>query len=303
MRLPDTEAWLLFASVADLGGFRAAATAHGLSVPTVSKAIARLEAHLGMALFHRTSRRITLTLAGERLVESARAIATAAQSAEEAAISNAGLPAGPVRITASMSLGLACLGEPLAQFLAAYPAVTLDLILSDAQCDLVADAIDIALRISEGEDSSLLTRVIAPVPTLFVASPAYIARFGEPQHPDDLSRHRMLGYGHARRDAPIRLNGPDGARATIEPNGPLFANNGEVMVPMLTSGEAMAVLPRFLIADHLNAGRLLPVMTQWALPPLTLGLVTPPSRLRPQRVRLLADYLVETLRQSPLLRH
>lgn len=301
MALPDYEGWALFAAVADSGSFRAAADASGLSVPTVSKAVSRLEAQLGVALFHRTSRRVTLTAAGEGLAVHARAIVAGGLEAEEAARADAGQLAGPIRITAPLSLGLSCLGGPLAAFLAAHPAVTVDCILSDAQCDLVADGIDLALRIAELADSSLIAQAIAPIPAAMVASPGYVARYGDPRHPHDLQQHQLLGYGHANRAAPIRLTGPDGETIAVPPTGPLFVNNGELMLPLLLAGHAMAMLPVFICGEALLDGRLVKVMEDWHPAAMTLSLVTPPSRLRPARVQALARHLVQTLRSDPLL--
>ena len=301
MTLPDFEAWALFAAVADSGSFRAAATASGVSVPTVSKAVSRLETRLGVALFHRTSRRVTLTAAGEGLAVHARAIVASGADAEEAARADAGDLAGPIRLTAPLSLGLSCLGEPLAQFMIAHPRVAIDCILSDAQCDLVADGIDLALRIAVLDDSTLLAKAITPIPATLMASPAYLARYGHPLHPRELSAHRLLGYGHASRSAPIRLTGPEGQSVSVEPTGPLFVNNGDLMLPLLLAGEAMAMLPTFIAAEALRDGRLVPVMADWHPPAATLSLVSPPSRLRPARVQALAAHLVSTLRAHPEL--
>lgn len=301
MALPDYEAWALFAAVAARGSFRNAAEASGVSVPTVSKAVARLETRLGVALFHRTSRRVTLTAAGEGLAAHARAIVASGAEAEEAARADAGELAGPIRLTAPLSLGLSCLGVPLAEFLAAHPRVTIDCMLSDAQCDLVGEGIDMALRIADLADSTLLAQSIAPIPAAIVASTTYLARHGTPQHPRELNRHRLLGYGHARRDAPIRLTGPDGETVQVEPTGPLFVNNGDIMLPLLLAGEAMAMLPNFISGQPLIDGRLVPVLADWHLPPLALSLVSPPSRLRPARVRALATHLVRSLRSDPAL--
>lgn len=300
MQLPDFEAWALFAAVADHGSFRGAAAASAVSVPTVSKAIARLEGRLGVALFHRTSRRVTLTAAGEGLADHARTIVASGVAAEEAARCDAVELSGPVRLTAPMSLGLACLGAVLAQFLSLHPAVTIDVVLSDAQCDLVAEGIDLALRIGELGDSSLLSQMIVPVPISIIASPAYLARHGTPQHPQDLIRHHLLGYGHAQRNAPLRFHDGHGERLSVVPTGPLFANNGDIMVPLLLAGQAMALLPRFIVAGPLADGRLVTVLDRWMHHGSALHLVTPPSRLRPQRVSALAQHLVGALRTHPL---
>ena len=301
MALPDYEAWALFAAVAERGSFRGAAEVSGVSVPTVSKAVARLEMRLGVALFHRTSRRVTLTAAGEGLAVHARAIVASGAEAEEAARADAGDLAGPIRLTAPLSLGLACLGEPLAQFMMAHPLVTIDCIVSDAQCDLVGEGIDLALRIAAQSDSSLLTKSIAPIPAALIASPSYIERHGAPRHPRDLAGHRLLGYGHANRATPIRLTGPGGETVQVEPNGPLFVNNGDLMLPLLIGGGGIAMLPTFIAGAALHDGRLVRVLEDWHPPAASLSLVSPPSRLRPARVQALADHLVKALKSDAAL--
>lgn len=300
MQLPDFEAWALFAAVADHGSFRAAAAANAVSVPTVSKAIARLEARLGVALFHRTSRRVSLTAAGEGLADHARTIVASGIAAEEAARCDATQLSGLVRLTAPMSLGLACLGDTLSAFIALHPAVTIDVVLSDARCDLVADGIDLALRIGSLDDSSLLAQAVAPVPMALVASTDYLDRHGTPLHPHDLVDHRLLGYGHERRDAPVRFVDRQGEQVAVLPTGPIFSNNGDVMLPLLLAGQAMALLPHFIVADPLADDRLVALLPDWTCHGAMLHLVSPPSRLRPQRVTALAAHLITALRVHPL---
>ena len=301
MALPDYEAWALFASVADLGSFRSAATANRISVATVSKAIARLEARLGIALFHRTSRRVTLTLAGEGLVDRARMLVASGAAVEEAARDDATTLSGPIRLTAPLSLGQACLGAILADFSAQHPDVTIDLVLSDARVDLVAEGMDFGLRIAVQQDSSLLIQGVKTIRAGMVASPAYIAQFGMPAHASDLRDHRVIGYGHERRDGPFPLIGPDQEKIMVQPHGPLMVNNGEMMLAYLRAGMATALLPRFIVARDLDEGTLLEVLPGWHPPQSQLAVVSPHSRFRPARVRALTKHLIDHLRQLPIL--
>ncbi|MCC7394683.1 MAG: LysR family transcriptional regulator [Sphingomonadaceae bacterium] len=317
MTIPDFEGWSYFSAVAEHGGFRAAAAALGLSPATVTKGVARLEARIGMALFYRTSRQISLTLAGEALVEQARAMVAAGVAAQEMAMEDARTLSGPIRLTAPLSLGMTCLAVPLSDFLATHRAVDIDLILTDARADLVADGIDIALRIAAHVDSSLRSQTIAPVTLQMVAAPDYLARHGTPTHPrelaSDLARelaheltgdhgaHRVLGYGHARRDTPITLSHPTHGTHVVQPNGPLHTNNGEAMLPLLRAGLAIGQLPLFLIRDDLARGTLVQILPEWQSVPMTLRLLTPPSRLRPARVRALSAHLIAALKGHPML--
>ncbi|PXA97578.1 LysR family transcriptional regulator, partial [Nostoc sp. 3335mG] len=196
MRLPDFEAWAMFACVVEHRSFSAAAQSIGVSKATVSKAVARLEASLGTTLFHRTSRRLTLSDAGQSLAERAGRILAEAQAAEEQARDAAAAPTGLVRVAAPMSFGIAHVAPAIADFLADHPGVEIDLTLSDAKVDIVADGIDIALRIAELPDSSLRARRLGPVAVRIVASPGYWAQHGRPTHPADLARHACFRYSN-----------------------------------------------------------------------------------------------------------
>jgi DNA-binding transcriptional LysR family regulator len=297
MALPDYEGWACFAAVADRGSFTAAAGALGLSKASVSKAVSRLEASLGITLLHRSSRSVTVSTAGEGLLGEARAMVAAATAATEAARGDRLDLAGPVRLAAPMSFGIKVLGPPLAAFLERHPAVEIEVALSDARQDLIAEGIDLALRIAPLADSSLLVRTIAPVAASVLASPAYLASHGTPRHPLDLGGHRLIGYGHRERAAPLRFHRAR-EEATVLPTGPLFANNGDVMVPLLVAGGGIAVLPDFIVEEALASGALVKILTDWSLPQAYLHLLSPPSRLRPARVRALSDYLVEALKLS-----
>lgn len=297
MSLPDYEGWACFAAVADSGSFTAAATSLGLSKASVSKAVTRLETSLGIALLHRSSRVVTVSTAGERLLGEAQAMVAAATAATEGARGDRADLAGPVRLAAPMSFGIKVLGGPIAAFLDRHPAVEIEVMLSDARHDLVAEGIDLGLRIASMEDSSLLARTIAPIAASVIASPAYLEKHGTPRHPLDLSGHRLIGYGHRERAMPLRFH-RDGEEATVIPTGPLFANNGDIMIPLLAAGGGVAVLPDFIAEEALAQGEVVRILTDWAMPQAFLHLLSPPSRLRPARVRALADHLVETLKRS-----
>lgn len=294
MRLPDLEAWAIFASVAEHRSFSGAAESIGLSKATVSKAITRLETHLGQSLFHRTSRRLTLTESGKALAERAQRMLAEAQAAEEAAHDAASVPEGLIRLAAPMSLGLLAVAPALPDFLAAHPGIEIDLQLSDARVDIVAEGYDIALRIATLPDSSLRARKLADMPIHMVAAPAYLAAHGRPTHPAQLGEHRCLGYTNV--SGPWRFSGPDGAEISVRPGGPLTTNSGDAMLPVLRAGLGIARLPEFLVAADLAAGRLEVILADWTPAPSALHLMTPPGTLRPARVEALIEFLSERLR-------
>lgn len=293
-KLPDLEAWAIFAAVAEHRSFSAAAVALGLGKATVSKAISRLEAHLGQSLFHRTSRRIALTEAARPLAERARAMLAEAEAAEEVARDAAASPAGRVRVAAPMSFGVLRIAPVLAGFLAEHPAIELDLHLSDARVDIVAEGFDVALRIADLPDSSLRARRLCGIEGHLAASPAYLARHGRPSHPGELAGHRLLGYSNVA--GPWRFRGPGGEEVAVHPNGPLTANSGDALLPALLAGLGVARLPGFIVGPHLATGALEAILPEWTRPPTALHLLTPPGTLRPARVEALIAWLAKHLR-------
>ena len=294
MNLPDLEAWAIFAAVVEHRSFSAAAAHLGVNKATVSKAVARLEARLGQSLFHRTSRRLALTEAGKPLAEHARRLLADALAAEEAAHDGGNALAGRIRVAAPLGFGIGNVAPLLARFLAAHPDVSIDLQLSDARVDIVADGIDVALRIGDLADSSLRARRLGEIRTHLAAAPAYLAAHGTPAHPADLLRHRLLTYSNA--PGPWRFRRPDGEEASVAAAGPLAANSGEALVPALLAGLGVARLPGFMIGPHLNTGALVELLPDWPAPAIGLYLITPPGKLRPARVEALIAFLAEHLR-------
>ena len=291
MRLPDFEAWAIFACVIEHRSFSAAAIATGLSKATVSKAISRLEASLGTTLFHRTSRRLSLTDSGAALAERAARILAEAQAVEEIARDAASAPAGLVRIAAPITFGVRFVAPALADFLVSHPGIEIDLRLSDGRVNIVADGFDIALRIADLPDSSLRARRLAPVALRVVAAPAYLAEHGVPRHPADLASHACFGYANALGAWHFR-NGA-GEEASVRPRGPLVTDNGEAMIPALAAGLGIAILPDFIVDTEIAAGRLVQILGDWSTPQVALHLMTPPSRLRPARVEAVIAFLAE----------
>ncbi len=294
MRLPDLEAWAIFAAVVEHRSFSAAADAIGVSKATVSKAITRLEAQIGQSLFHRTSRRIALTEAGRPLAEHAARIVGEARAAEEAARDAQSTPAGRIRLAAPMGFGVANVAPLVADFLIAHPAIEIDLHLSDARVDIVAEGFDVALRIADLPDSSLRARRLCSIATHIVAAPAYLAAHGEPRHPGQLGDHRLLAYANA--PGPWRFHGADGSDVSVRASGPLTANSGDALVPALLAGLGITRLPHFIIGSYLASGQLVAILPDWTPPPIGLHLLTPPSALRPARVEALIAFLAERLR-------
>jgi len=298
-RLPDLEAWAMFARVADAGSFARAAQELGVSTATVSKAVARLERTLSAALFHRTSRRLSLTALGEETAARALRLLGEAEQLESDALDQTATPRGLVRIAGPMSFGQQQIAPLLPDLLRRYPAIQVDLHLSDSLVDLIGGGFDFAVRISRMEDSSLRVRRICDMRIILVAAPAYLAAQGRPLHPRDLEAHACFSYSNAPNGARWIFQGPEGEEATVLQSAPLRINNGEAAMPALEAGLGIAALPEFLVFDAMRAGRLVELLPTWRLPLATLNLVMPPGTLRPARVSAASEFFYRRLSREP----
>ncbi|RQV04938.1 LysR family transcriptional regulator [Burkholderia cenocepacia] len=293
--LPDFEGLAMFAKVAEHGSFAAAARATGVSVATVSRGVARLEERLGARLFNRTSRQLSLTEFGRTISEKAGEIYRQAEEAESSAREMSVQPRGLVRLAVPMSFGLRWVAPLLPGFFRAYPEVSIDLHLSDASVDLIADGFDAALRIAALPDSSLVARRLCAVTQFVVAAPEYLRREGRPTHPRELADRPCLPYAYRARSAVWRFTNDAGDEESVMPTGPLRVTNADALVPTLLDGLAIAELPEFIAGEYLADGRLEAILPGWSLTTGGLYFVTPSARARPAKVTALSDYFAEHL--------
>jgi DNA-binding transcriptional LysR family regulator len=290
-KLPDFEALAIFAKVVELRSFAAAATELALSKATVSKAVTRLEQRLGARLFNRTSRRLALTDAGQKLSARAARLLLDGEAAENEALAQSVAPRGLVRLAVPMTFGVKAVAPILPEFLAAYPDVSIDLHLSDAMVDLIGDGFDAGLRIARLPDSSLIARRLSAMPRFTVASPAYLKRHGRPTHPMHLAEHKCFGYAYLSTPDVWHYTNAKGEQASVRPGGPLRANNGEAVMPALLAGLGIADLPDFIVGDAIASGEVEVILEGWKQAESAVHLVMPSSRPRPARVEVLADFL------------
>lgn len=280
----------MFAKVAEEGSFAAAARVMGVSVPTVSRAVARLEERLGGRLFNRTSRQVALTEFGQSMAAKASEIYRQAEEVESEAHELAVQPRGLVRLAVPMSFGLRWIAPLLPELIRQFPELSVDLHLSDASVDVIAEGFDAALRIAALPDSSLVARRLCAVTQFLVAAPSYVARFGAPEHPRALTSRPCFSYAYRARSQVWRFTHTSGVHEDIVPNGPLRVTNSDALLPPLLEGLGIAELPEFIAAEYLRDGRLVRLLDEWSMTQGGLYFVTPTARSRPLKVRVLSDF-------------
>ncbi|GBQ06540.1 LysR family transcriptional regulator [Saccharibacter floricola] len=301
--LPDFEAWAIMAQVAEDRSFTRAAEHLSVSRPTVSRAVARLEETLNIALFQRTSRQLSLTAAGEAVLEHARRVLSEGRAAEAALQETAGPPHGRIRITMPVTFGIQHVAPFLPLFMEQYPEITLDIDFSDRAVDVVADGYDVALRVSAMADSSLRARRIATIPCCLVASPDWIAQYGENVHtPRDIEAHMSVLYGAGNvRPSRLTLYRGEEETVTITPRHVrLVSNNAEAFLPLLESGGGVGVMPSFMIHHALEQKRLEIILPQWQAASTALHILTPPNTRRPMRVSVFVEWLARQMKKNCL---
>lgn len=300
----------VFVRVGEAGGFSEAARRLGLSKSAVSKHISALEDHLGIKLVYRTTRQVRLTEEGLAYVERARRLLEDLEEADSAVRSLRAEAKGRLRVNAAQTFGALHVAPALADFCRENPGVTVDLDLNDRFVDVVDEGYDLALRIGELTDMSLIARQLAPARLAVVASPGYIEAHGEPDSPDALSEHACLLYKGRRGSTEWRLvhtgpapeqeptpDSPD--MLTLRVNGPLVTNSGDALKCAVLDGLGVAQLPTFAIAPELANGRLVRVMPDWQPPTLTIHAVYPPNRHLSAKVRAFIDFLAARFGPNP----
>ena len=296
-KLPDLEGLAIFAKVAECRSFARAAEELRLSKATVSKAIGRVETRLGARLIIRTARQFQLTDAGRQLVDRAVRILAEGEAAEDATRAQARTPRGLVRLAAPMSFGRLHVAPLLPEFLSAFPEISIDLHLSDAQIDVIGEGFDAAIRIAVQPGASLVVQRLCEMPRYLVGSSAYLDKHGRPKHPLHLAQHRCISYSYAMTSEVWRFT-KGSKSASVRPSGPLRVNNGDAMLPALIAGTGLGILPEFFLHEALDAKLLERLLLDWSIPLGAVYWVTPPEGPLPKRVAVLGEYLTEKLAQG-----
>jgi DNA-binding transcriptional LysR family regulator len=285
-----------FLAIASFRSYSRAAEKLGISRAMASKHILDLETDLGVKLFNRTTRQLSLTESGQTLQASASALLEGFEAVEQELRTKA--PKGNLRISAPMSFGIRHLGPILDSFLKRYPEMTLDLHFDDRVTNIVEEGIDVAIRIRTLPDSSLVARRLARARMVICASPAYLAAHGEPTHPDELRDHACLIYEYLARQGTWSLTRGD-ARADIRIQGPVRANNGDTLLEAAIDGWGIILSPTFIAHEALRSGKLKAILREWHPVEPDFYAVMPPGRDKTLKVKSFVDHLAERIGTEP----
>jgi DNA-binding transcriptional LysR family regulator len=294
----DLDALRTFVAIATLGNFARASDKLAISRAMASKRVADLEAELGVKLINRTTRAMSLTEAGRKLLATAETMFGLLESAEEDIRSAAVVPRGHLRVNAPMSFGVLHLGAIVDSFLLDYPEFSVDLTLDDRVVNIVGEGFDVAIRIRNLGDSSLTARRLAPACMVVCAAPVYLERRGRPDQPQDLTRHDCLVYDYLARQNVWSFS-RDGEAADIRINGRLHSNNGDVLVKAAEDGLGIMLAPTFIAYRALRAGALLPILPDWRAVESSLFAVMPPGRVDVLKVRSFVEHLAKAIGKEP----
>ncbi len=287
---------IAFARAGSLGSYTAAARSLSISPSAVSKSIQRLEKQLGVALFARTTRSLTLTSEGHDLHERALRLLQDAEDIEQAAKAARTEPAGTIRIAASLPIGLHVIAPALPQFRKRYPKVSIDLRLSDQIVDLIEGGFDLAVRIGDLADSRLLSRRLAPHRLCCYASPDYLARRDPPTHPDQLHDHETVSLRYQSSGQMFRWPFRIGDREVeIVPSSAIVVDASEAVLATIAAGAGIGMATSFMAAAWVKSGALVPVLANYAVERHNITALWPESRRSNPAVRAFLESLVTLL--------
>lgn len=289
----------VFVQVVDSGSFTAAAEKLGLSKSVVSKYVTRLENHLDARLLNRTTRRLSLTEVGHSFYErSQRGLQELeAAEAEVSCLQNA--PRGTLRLNAPMSFGILHIAPILHDFLATYPDLSVDINLDDRQVDLVAEGFDLAIRIAELPDSSLVARRLGPCRHLVCATPEYLQRHGVPHTPEDLREHNVMTYKYQESANAWHFLATDGKPVSVPVSGSIQMNNSLALREALLGGIGITRTPTFVVGPDIRSGRLQSVLTNYQSLEVSIYVVYPQRRHLSPKVRAFIDFMSSRISDSP----
>src|ERR1700733_8910977 len=283
-----------FIRVVETGSFSAVAREENSSQSAVTRQVAQLEEHFGVRLFHRSTRKLSLTDEGQDLVTRARHLLEEAEDLEDTFGKDGGTPTGLVRI--GIPVGAAIMMVPdFTGLLARYPGLAVELVVSEQMDDLIAERLDLALRFGQSPDTSLVSRALATLGSAPVAAPAYLERYGAPEHPSDLLNHTCIIQDTGPDSNHWVFAGPDGP-VDVEVASAFRSNNSLVVRQAAVSGYGIALLGDPLTINDIRSGRLYRLLPNYAARRRQAFIVYPSRRHLAQRTRLVIDFLIDAFR-------
>jgi DNA-binding transcriptional LysR family regulator len=287
----------VFISVAESGGFAKAAVRLRSSPPAVTRAVAALEQRVGVQLFNRTTRMVSMTEAGRRFLEHARHVLTDLDVAERELAGESSLPSGHLTITAPVTMGRLVLPSIVTGFLNVHPHVTTKVMLFDRITNLIEEGIDVSLRVGQLPDSSLIARQVGEVQRVLVASPAYLSKRGTPKSPTDLKHHSMIAFAGLLPNREWSFGeGKTARRITLEPRFEI--NDAAAAIAAAEGGGGVTIALSYMVASQIRERRLEQVLGPFAPSAVPVQLVYPESRLVAPKVRAFVDYAAPKLQAA-----
>ena len=284
----------IFIQVVKNEGFSKAAIQLGLTKSKVSKSITQLENELGITLLHRTTRKISLTEAGERYYQQVTMGLHYIEDAEQSVMELQKTPQGRLRIAAPMSFGRLHIAPLIPQFLKRHPDITIDLVLSDANYDLIEQNLDVAIRAGNLSDSTVVARRLCPINSVVCASKKYLNQFGYPETPADLVNHNCLLYTFSKPvDEWTFKRGKK--EQVVQVSGNFQVNNSEALRESLLGGVGIGRLPTFVAGSDIDKNKLIQVLSAYPMKQTALYAIFPERKYLPLKVRVFVDFVVEFL--------
>lgn len=285
----------MFVRVVESGSFAAAAEASRVSATMVAKHIHDIEQRLGARLLHRTTRRQQLSDVGRLYYERCKHALAEVELAEASALELHATPRGQLRVIAPVSFGSHILAPALSDYMAQYPDISIELTLDNRPSNLVDGGFELGIHIGEIDEPGIVARPLRPYRRILAASPSYLERYGRPEHPEQLSAHNCLGLSYWRRFDQWQLVGPDGATCQVTVRSRFTANQGNALRIAALSGAGIVLQPEAVLADDLDASRLLPVLPDWSLLPSPMYLIYAQDARPTAKLRSAIDFLLARL--------
>jgi len=289
----------VFIRVVEAGSISGAADRLGMAKSVVSRRLKELEEHLGVELFHRTTRRMNLTDTGRAFYHQSVRILEDVLEAELATSQAHGTLKGSLKIALPSTFGIMHMGPAIGEFLREHPQIEFDLDFNDREVDLMQEGFDLAIRIANLPDSSLIARRLSPIKTVMCASPSYLERMGTPQAPGELIEHQCLVYSLLRDYEYWYLIDGNGKEVRIKIHPYLKASTGEFLKDVAIEGLGITLLPSFIAYKEIESGALVPILRDYKPPQFDAYAIYPQTRHLSQRVRAFVDFLVERFEGTP----